>query len=293
MDGNPGLDRSDQASAAAQPAPECYWIPPGAIEAHDVAYHRCECFVQQLGYAYSVTPRRRLQLVSTNYPLQWRQRCKACKYIVIDPVARGVVTWARPFTWRSVRALSDESTQAFWNEAGQYGLQEGLVVPIRRAAGGRVSPVIAGAAMLDDPAIVRQQLGMAMGFVSELSEQLYERVLVERWRKHPGARSVLTPHQVEILRLLARGMTIKGVARQLNISSRSVQHAMERVLTRLVASNTLEAKFSAWTLGLIAPSFEIIHRRHRWGQPAGCDRIRPHPDSGRDAGTKTQGRFTN
>lgn len=262
--GGEASKRNDEGAGTL--IPDCYWMPPGVIETQDDAYHWCERFVQSLGYDYfffvmyfPVTPRRKLELVSTNYPLEWRQRYEACEYITIDPVARGVVTWSRPFTWRSVRTVSDERTRPFWEEASKYGLQDGLVVPIRCAAGGRASLVIAGAEVPKDTEAVKHQLGMAMGFVSELSEQLYQRVLVDRWRKRRGSSGVLTPHQINILQLLASGMTIKGVARQLNISSRAVQHAMERVLTRLGATNTLEAKFSAWTLGLIEPGFEILN----------------------------------
>lgn len=257
-------NRYDQGAGAL--IPEWYWMPPGAIEAQDDAYHWCEHFVRSLSYDYfffamyfPITPRRKLELVSTNYPVEWRQRYEACGYIAIDPVARGVVTWSRPFTWRSVQTELDERTRPFWEDARQYGLRDGLVLPIRCAAGGRASLVIAGAKVPEDPDAVKHQLGMAMGFVSELSEQLYERVLVDRWRKPGGSPDVLTPHQINILKLLASGMTIKSVARKLNISSRAVQHAMERVLTRLGATNTLEAKFSAWTLGLIEPGFEILN----------------------------------
>jgi LuxR family transcriptional regulator len=257
--------RSEEKCAGTQ-HPECYWMPPGAIKTQDDAYHWCERFVQSLGYEFfffviyfPVTPRRKLELASTNYPLAWRQRYEACDYLSIDPVARGVVTWSRPFTWRSVRDEADERARPFWEEARQHGLRDGLVVPIRCAAGGRASLVIAGASVPEDLEAVKYQLGMAMGFISELTEQLYERVLVDRWRKRRGTLGVLTPHQIRILQMLASGMTVKGVARQLNISSRAVQHAMERVLARLGARNTLEAKFSAWSLGLIEPGFEILN----------------------------------
>lgn len=246
-------------------APNGYWIPPGAIESVNDAYHCCERFVRSLGYGYfffvmyvPLTPRRKVEIISTNYPLEWRRRYEARGYMAIDPIARAVVTWSRPFTWRSVQAECDEKTQAFWNDARQYGLHDGLVVPLRCAAGGRAYLVMAGDSAPEDHATVKMHLGDAMGFLSELAEQVFERLIAERWRKRRGASNLLTPRQTEVLQRLAHGMTVKEVARQLKISPRAVQHAMDRVLARLGAANTLEAKFSAWTLGLIEPGFEIV-----------------------------------
>jgi len=246
-------------------APNNYWIPPGAIESADDAYLCCERFAHSLGYDYfffvmyvPLTPRRKVEVVSTNYPLEWRRRYEARGYMAIDPIARAVVTWSKPFTWRSVQAGCDEKTEAFWEDARQHGLHDGLVVPLRCVAGGRAYLVMAGQSVPEDLATVKIHLGTAMGFLSELSEQIFERLVVDRGRKRRGATNLLTLRQTEVLQRLANGMTVKEVARQLNISPRAVQHAMERILARLGATNTLEAKFSAWTLGLIEPGFEIV-----------------------------------
>jgi len=254
-----------QETAPQKCAPNGYWIPSGSIESVNDAYHCCENFVQSVGYDYfffvmyvPLTPRRKVEIVSTNYPLEWRRRYEARGYMAIDPIARAVVTWSRPFTWRSVQTGCDEKAQAFWEDARQHGLHDGLVVPLRCAAGGRAYLVMAGQSIPEDLAAVKMHLGAAMGFLSELGEQVFERLIVERWRKRRGASTLLTPRQTEVLQRLAHGMTVKEVARQLHISPRAVQHAMERVLVRLGATNTLEAKFSAWTLGLIEPGFEIV-----------------------------------
>ena len=150
------------------------------------------------------------------------------------------------------------STKAFWTEAAGFGLRDGLVVPLRCVAGGRASLVMAGHSAPTEASAIAHQLGMTMGFISELTEQLFEQVLIDNWRRGRRPETVLTDHQREILQMLAQGLTIKEVARGLDISPRAVQHATDRVQARMGVSSTLEAKFSAWSLGLIEPRFEIL-----------------------------------
>lgn len=250
---------------AAVRAVEFHWLSTDAIREDCDIYAWCKRFVESLGYRYfffvvyfPVTPRRKLELVSTNYPLEWRERYTARNYFEIDPVARAIVSWSLPFSWRSVRDESDESTREFWEEASQHGLQDGLVVSVRCAAVGRASLVMAGDAVPDESEVVKNQMGAALGFVNEVSEQIYDRLLIAKSRRRGEGEGLLTPHQTAIVQHLASGMTMKQVARQFGISPRAVQHVMDRVLVRLGASNTLEAKFTAWTFGLIEPGFEMI-----------------------------------
>jgi len=157
-----------QETAHQKCAPNGYWIPSGSIESVNDAYHCCENFVQSVGYDYfffvmyvPLTPRRKVEIVSTNYPLEWRRRYEARGYMAIDPIARAVVTWSRPFTWRSVQIGCDEKAQAFWEDARQHGLHDGLVIPLRCAAGGRAYLVMAGQSIPDDLAAVKMHLGAA------------------------------------------------------------------------------------------------------------------------------------
>ncbi|CAM5420584.1 response regulator transcription factor [Alcaligenes phenolicus] len=59
----------------------------------------------------------------------------------------------------------------------------------------------------------------------------------------------LTPRQYEVLVLLARGMTIKGVARQLNISSATAKAHAETLYMRMNVHNRNEAVYHAVSKG--------------------------------------------
>ncbi|WP_454006190.1 response regulator transcription factor [Alcaligenes sp. Marseille-Q7550] len=59
----------------------------------------------------------------------------------------------------------------------------------------------------------------------------------------------LTPRQYEVLVLLARGMTIKGVARQLNISSATAKAHAETLYMRMNVHNRNEAVYRAVSMG--------------------------------------------
>lgn len=59
----------------------------------------------------------------------------------------------------------------------------------------------------------------------------------------------ITPRQYEVLVLLARGMTIKGVARELNISAATAKAHAETLYTRMNVNNRNEAIYQAVTKG--------------------------------------------
>lgn len=73
----------------------------------------------------------------------------------------------------------------------------------------------------------------------------------EQSRQHADEARLLglTPRQYEVLVLLARGMTIKGVARQLNISSATAKAHAETLYMRMNVHNRNEAVYHAVSKG--------------------------------------------
>lgn len=59
----------------------------------------------------------------------------------------------------------------------------------------------------------------------------------------------ITPRQYEVLVLLARGMTIKGVARELDISAATAKAHAETLYMRMNVSNRNEAVYQAVAKG--------------------------------------------
>ncbi len=70
-------------------------------------------------------------------------------------------------------------------------------------------------------------------------------------RPRPPAAD-LTPRESEVLRLLAEGLSNKGIARRLSISDHTVKFHINAILGKLNAQSRTEAVVSAIRLGLIA-----------------------------------------
>jgi DNA-binding CsgD family transcriptional regulator len=62
----------------------------------------------------------------------------------------------------------------------------------------------------------------------------------------------LTKRELEVLHLLARGQSDKGIARSLNLSERTVSHHVSAVLGKLGAKNRAEASHEARKLGILS-----------------------------------------
>jgi DNA-binding NarL/FixJ family response regulator len=62
----------------------------------------------------------------------------------------------------------------------------------------------------------------------------------------------LTPREVEILRLIARGHTNQQIAKELLVSTSTVKNHIQRILTKLRASDRTQAAVIAIELGLLS-----------------------------------------
>ena len=67
----------------------------------------------------------------------------------------------------------------------------------------------------------------------------------------PGADGVLTPREVEVLRLVAAGRTNRAIASGLFLSERTVAHHVSNILTKLGLSSRSAATAYAYEHGLM------------------------------------------
>jgi DNA-binding NarL/FixJ family response regulator len=72
-----------------------------------------------------------------------------------------------------------------------------------------------------------------------------------RERPTPALRRELTPREVEVLRLLAGGLTNQQIAKELLISTSTVKNHIQRILTKLGASDRTQAAVMAIEMELL------------------------------------------
>ena len=71
------------------------------------------------------------------------------------------------------------------------------------------------------------------------------------WEERPGAQPGLTTREHEVLGLLAVGLDVRGIARQMDLSVYTVRDHVRALLAKLGAHSQLEAIVNAAQLGLV------------------------------------------
>ena len=92
--------------------------------------------------------------------------------------------------------------------------------------------------------------------LEELAELLRRAETQERVRLTPAQRSPLTPAEGDWLRLVARGLANKEIARELGIANQTVQNGLTRVFQKLGCDGRSEAILHYW--GLTAATKEPL-----------------------------------
>jgi len=150
-----------------------------------------------------------------------------------------------PEPWAAGLRGDWRAAAAAWERAGDPYEQA-----LELAESGEVEPTLRALQILDDlgatPAatLVRRRL-------RDLGVQRIPRGASATTRANPAG---LTPRQVDVLTLVATGMTNAEIAERLVVSVRTVDHHVSAVLGKLGASSRREAARAAGPLGLPAAS---------------------------------------
>lgn len=184
----------------------------------------------------------------TTYPSSWIQRYVQAEHVKVDPVVRLVATSNLPVFWEDI-TLSNPN-QVVFDEARQYGLANGITVPIRRPSGRHALFSVATDLA---PERLRARRSSAAGTV--LLTAMYLDEVVQRLTVKSSDLPLpsLTPREKECLHWAANGKTSWEIGNILVLSERTAIFHLWNATKKLGAANRRQAVVRAISLGLIQP----------------------------------------
>ena len=155
----------------------------------------------------------------------------------------------------ATRAIKDECPQVRVIIVTMHENPDYLFEALRAGAAGYV---LKDATQREVVGAVRQVLRGESLLNAEVATRLLRRLAEEAARPHDAPLVQLTPREVEVLRLLAQGLTNREIAARLIVSVGTVKVHVERILAKLGVSDRTQAAVRAVTLGLASPSADGV-----------------------------------
>jgi DNA-binding CsgD family transcriptional regulator len=220
-----------------------------------------ERIVRQLGFdsflcGLSTSPRpdREAQLYAfTTLPREWAQLYDRNAYIEVDPRVQMTFDRATMMIWSGDDFRGrDRKLDAFLDDAARFGVRSGACFTTHdaRAQGVMVAfnsrkPRLSEAERDAVAANVGNLYAFGTYFHEAFLREVVERGLPSRLR---GAS--LTAREIEVLKLVSRGLTAEDIAVKLDISPRTVRFHVDAARTKMGAANREEAIALAVKAGL-------------------------------------------
>lgn len=101
--------------------------------------------------------------------------------------------------------------------------------------------------------ITPKELSLVIASVYQ-GHNYFDKVIIEQqeeWMREQEKEESLSPREIDIIRLCAKGLTAKQIAEQLNISPRTVEKHKDRIFSRLCFNSTVELVNYAIHKGLV------------------------------------------
>jgi LuxR family quorum-sensing system transcriptional regulator SolR len=185
-------------------------------------------------------------LFLSNYSPEWQERYARQGYLAIDPTVKHGFSSILPVLW------SDPSMQhdapEFWEEARSHGLNEGVAQSVWGPQG--VFSMLS--LSRDSLKFTHAELVAKMPKIIRLTQLVHfgmSRLILPQGV--PATAGDLLPHEKEVLKLLAAGMTSQQIADRLNLIKPTVNSRLDNASDKLGASNRMDAVCGAVILGLI------------------------------------------
>lgn len=184
----------------------------------------------------------------------WFDHYAEHNYIHCDPIATHCYSTIDPFLWSEVTGATRLRIreQRVMDEATEFEMNEGLVVPIFDSAGFQAAVTMAGG-RLDLCRDARPAVHLMAIYAHSTVRDLIRASLAEvRRGDGPGARvGLLTARESEILKWTAVGKTAWEISCILNISRRTVEGHLFQARCKLDTATSTQAVVEALKLGLI------------------------------------------
>ena len=193
----------------------------------------------------------------TTYPDEWVGRYREAGYVQIDPVISNGLSRQMPFEWHEIldgRPLS-EPQRKFFGEAGEFGIFEGLTVPIH-GPNGQFSAITVTTSLQGKLAdrIIRANRYVAQRLCLHYHEFVGARLLARVKGVDAPARNEprLTGRERDCLSWAAQGKTAWEIAKLLDIGERTVVFHIENAKRKLGVHSRQHAVVRAVMAGLIS-----------------------------------------
>jgi LuxR family quorum sensing-dependent transcriptional regulator len=168
-----------------------------------------------------------------SWPDGWTRRYASQEYFFVDPVVARLNASTAPFRWSESHPAANTGGRQMVREATEFGMQEGLAVPIH-GPGGVVAAVTIGSDQYDLSPRDERALHMA-------SLYLHGRMVALRAEAPSPTLRKLTPRERECLKWIASGKTDWEISQILNISEQTVHGYVQNALTKLNARTRAQA----------------------------------------------------
>jgi LuxR family transcriptional regulator len=188
------------------------------------------------------------------WPRGWAEIYTSRKYVLIDPSVRMLSIAQRPFRWRdAVFTLRNDPhrqrMERMMQDAARYGLEDGYVFPVHGRNGLLGSMSLGGSPIDLSPAELALFDAAAKGVFWRYLEL---RGQAEDLQNAAKVDTQLTRREMEVILLLADGLTSNEIAKQLTISSHTVDWYINGLQEKLKARNRQHVVALAFRLGLVA-----------------------------------------
>ncbi|MGH9548377.1 MAG: LuxR family transcriptional regulator [Terriglobales bacterium] len=178
------------------------------------------------------------RLWATTSPRGWLDHFRARNYMAVDPVLNQILLRNGPVRWRDTLKGDDVSAARILGEAAQFGMHDGLALPVYSRDGLTIAITIG----TDRYELSRQDEAM-LHLASLYFQAKLERLRLRLLPRFGEAR--MTPRERECLSWVAAGKTDWEISQILNIAEQTVHEYVQNALIKLKAATRAQAVATA------------------------------------------------